>query len=148
MRLMKLGVMFKAAILVVASVSLGAQAGVELTEEDIDLWMTELSNWGRWGKDDQMGAVNLITPEKRKQAAALVREGVSISLARPLNKEKAIDNTSPLEHVMIRNGVDHPDRSSADSTASLTTAAPTPTLMRSPISITRAGCTTASPRPK
>lgn len=115
MRLMKLGVMFKAAILVVASVSLGAQAGVELTEEDIDLWMTELSNWGRWGKDDQMGAVNLITPEKRKQAAALVREGVSISLARPLNKEKAIDNTSPLEHVMIRNGVDHPDRSSADS---------------------------------
>ena len=63
MRLMKLGVMFKAAILVVASVSLGAQARVELTEEDIDLWMTELSNWGRWGKDNQMGAVNLITPE-------------------------------------------------------------------------------------
>ena len=31
--------------------------------------MTELSNWGRWGKEDQMGAVNLITPAKRKQAA-------------------------------------------------------------------------------
>ena len=111
MRLTKLGVMLGIAMLVAAS----PQARVELTEEDIDRWMTELSNWGRWGEDDQLGAVNLITPEKRRQAAALVKEGVSVSLARPLDKEKGIDNPSPLEHVMIRNGVDHPDRSSADS---------------------------------
>ena len=97
------------------SLPVGAQAPAELTEEDIDRWMTELSNWGRWGEDDQLGAVNLITPEKRKQAAALVREGISFSLARPLDKEKGIDNPSPLEHVMIRNGVDHPGRSSADT---------------------------------
>jgi hypothetical protein len=43
--------------------------------------MTELSNWGRWGKDDQAGTVNLITPAKRKQAAALVKEGISISMS-------------------------------------------------------------------
>ncbi len=33
--------------------------------------MTELSKWGRWGKDDQLGALNLITIEKRRQAMAL-----------------------------------------------------------------------------
>ena len=43
--------------------------------------MTELSNWGRWGKDDQAGTVNLITPAKRKQAAALVREGIAVSMS-------------------------------------------------------------------
>jgi kynurenine formamidase len=53
----------------------------DLTKEDIDHWMTELSNWGRWGKDDQAGTCNLITPAKRKEAAALVKEGVSISMA-------------------------------------------------------------------
>ena len=44
------------------------QAAANLTKEDIDRWMTELSNWGRWGKDDQAGTVNLITNAKRKQA--------------------------------------------------------------------------------
>ena len=50
-----------------------------LTKEDVDRWMTELSNWGKWGKDDQAGTINLITPAKRKAAAALVKEGVSVS---------------------------------------------------------------------
>src|SRR5947209_2859379 len=40
--------------------------------------MKELSNWGRWGKDDEIGAANLITPAKRKQATALVTEGVAV----------------------------------------------------------------------
>jgi kynurenine formamidase len=52
-----------------------------LTKDDIDRWMTELSNWGRWGKDDQAGTVNLITNAKRKQAAALVKEGISVSMS-------------------------------------------------------------------
>jgi kynurenine formamidase len=50
-----------------------------LTKEDVDRWMTELSNWGKWGKDDQAGTINLITPAKRKSAAALVKEGISVS---------------------------------------------------------------------
>jgi kynurenine formamidase len=53
----------------------------DLSKQDIDRWMTELSNWGRWGKQDQAGTVNLITPAKRKQAAALVKEGISVSLS-------------------------------------------------------------------
>src|SRR5262245_51882664 len=42
--------------------------------------MKDVSNWGRWGAEDELGASNLITPAKRKQAAALVREGTSVSL--------------------------------------------------------------------
>ena len=49
----------------------------QATASDIHRWMSEISNWGRWGDDDQIGAMNLITPAKRKQAAALVEDGVS-----------------------------------------------------------------------
>ena len=41
----------------------------------LDQWMEELSNWGRWGEHDELGTLNLITPEKRIQAARLVRQG-------------------------------------------------------------------------
>lgn len=44
-------------------------------------WKAEYSNWGRWGKDDQLGTLNLITPAKRKEAAALVKEGIAVSIA-------------------------------------------------------------------
>jgi len=70
----------------------------------VDRWMKELSNWGRWGKDDQLGAVNLITAAKRKQAAALVREGVSVSLSRDTEKEKAEDNPRPFTQEMNNTG--------------------------------------------
>ncbi len=39
-------------------------------------------NWGRWGDDDQVGAINLITAEKRAAAAGLVRNGRTVSLSR------------------------------------------------------------------
>jgi kynurenine formamidase len=51
--------------------------------------MTQLSNWGRWGKDDELGALNLITPDKRKQAAALVKTGTIVSLSREIPRQKA-----------------------------------------------------------
>jgi kynurenine formamidase len=89
-------------------------AGRQLTKADIDRWMTELSNWGRWGKDDQLGALNLITPAKRKQAAALVKEGVSISLARDANKETATDNPQPYEHAMTLTGENNISQFSLD----------------------------------
>ncbi len=73
----------------------GQTAAPHLTKTDIDHMMKELSNWGRWGKDDQRGTVNLITPAVRKQAAALVKDGVSVSLARDTDLHKAIDNASP-----------------------------------------------------
>jgi len=53
----------------------------ELTQADFEHWMNDLSNWGRWGRGDQDGTLNLITPEKRRQAGALVKAGISISLS-------------------------------------------------------------------
>lgn len=75
-----------------------------MTKATVDRWMKELSNWGRWGKEDQMGTVNLITPAKRRQAAALVKDGVSVSLAHDTLIEKAADNGSPFSHVMTATG--------------------------------------------
>ncbi|MFO1094910.1 MAG: cyclase family protein [Planctomycetaceae bacterium] len=72
----------------------------KLTRADIDSMMTSLSNWGRWGKDDQRGALNLITPEKRKQAAALVKEGVTVSLAHEVVKEEW-GGSPPFLHKMV-----------------------------------------------
>ena len=74
------------------------------SKDDVLKMMQTLSNWGRWGKDDQLGALNLITPEKRKQAAALVREGVSISLAHNAVKER-VGPSAPFEHRMVQTGV-------------------------------------------
>ncbi len=60
----------------------------QLKATDIDKMMTDLSNWGRWGKDDQRGTLNLITPAKRKQAAGLLREGISVSLAHDFSRRE------------------------------------------------------------
>ena len=53
----------------------------QVTNAEYEQWKMDLSNWGRWGDDDEMGALNLITPGKRRQAAALVTSGVSVSLS-------------------------------------------------------------------
>ena len=73
---------------------------------EFERWKQDLSNWGRWGADDELGAANLITPAKRRQAAALVKEGVSVSLARDVDREKAVDNPDPFEHSMLTIGTD------------------------------------------
>ena len=68
-----------------------------VTRAQFEAWFKEISNWGPWGKDDELGTLNLITPEKRTAAAALVRDGVSVSLALDLNKTADALNTNPFE---------------------------------------------------
>src|SRR5437867_12479947 len=77
-----------------------------ITAAEYESWKKDLSNWGRWGKDDQIGALNLITPAKRKEAAALVKEGFSVSLAGDADTLKAVDNPNPYEHTMLGIGSD------------------------------------------
>jgi kynurenine formamidase len=72
-----------------------------VTQADMDRWKVELSNAGRWGIDDQKGAINLITPAKRREAAALVKDGVPVSLAHDAITEKALDNPEPFENKMV-----------------------------------------------
>jgi kynurenine formamidase len=71
------------------------------SEADFRRAMKELSNWGHWGATDELGAANLITPAKRKQAVALAREGVSISLAHDVMQEKAVDTPNVLERAIV-----------------------------------------------
>lgn len=74
------------------------------TEEEILGWFKTLSNWGRWGADDELGTLNLITPAKRLLAAGLVREGVVVSCARTIGYEPAVDNQVPARHFMLSSG--------------------------------------------
>ena len=73
----------------------------DLNRADIERLLEELSNWGRWGPDDQLGAANLITPEKRLEALALATEGITVSLAHRVLKGEAEDVPRPFGHRML-----------------------------------------------
>ena len=88
------------------------------TEPQIFAWFDTLSNWGRWGKEDQLGTLNLITTEKRVQAAGLVREGTSISCAWPITYESSPEAPSPPRHFMVASGDSEPPPDSIGRTAS------------------------------
>lgn len=83
-----------------------AQDQRQMSKADVQRLIKELSNWGRWGKDDQLGALNLITAEKRRQAAKLVEKGISVSMARIAETDKAVDNASPFVQTMLKSGLD------------------------------------------
>jgi kynurenine formamidase len=68
---------------------------------DVLAFHETLSNWGRWGDEDQLGALNLITPEVTAAAAAMVRTGRTVSCARALNTQASVDNPTPVAHHMI-----------------------------------------------
>ena len=72
--------------------------------EDFQALFDRCSNWGRWGADDERGTLNLITPEHRVRAARLVRDGVTVSCAHPVNTVADLDNASPASHFMVRAG--------------------------------------------
>ncbi|MBS24797.1 MAG: cyclase [Gammaproteobacteria bacterium] len=72
------------------------------TNEDFHRAMEELSNWGRWGPEDELGQANFITREKRVQAAGLVREGITVSLAHDVVQEDAVDTSAYLNREVVR----------------------------------------------
>ena len=53
----------------------------KLTRKDVKKAANRCKNWGRWGKDDEIGTLNFTTPEDIVAAARLVRKGKVISLA-------------------------------------------------------------------
>ena len=94
------------ALAVTTSLTPRAQEGVTSTPlvsaEQYERWQTELSNWGRWGPDDELGAANLITAGKRAEAARLVSEGFTVSLSSTAQKYESLDNPCPIEWSMVR----------------------------------------------
>ena len=76
------------------------------TQDDLLHWFDTLSNWGRWGPDDQRGTLNLITPEVTRRATGLVQEGATVSCARAWSYEAApdVDPRRVPQHYMIASG--------------------------------------------
>lgn len=70
------------------------------SREEVVSYLKDRRNWGRWGDNDQRGAINLITAEKRVAAARLVRSGRSVSLSREFPKNPGPGNPNPAQHFM------------------------------------------------
>ena len=88
------------ALLVLSSPGLASAAEPTSTvsRAEFDRWMESISNWGRWGEDDELGTLNLVTPAKTKAAVALVQEGVTVSMALDLNTVQDALNQNPFRH--------------------------------------------------
>lgn len=64
--------------------------------------------WGRWGQDDERGAVNHITPDRVRRATGLVRSGEVLRLAQPLSPKTPVPaHRCPMQHFMGRDGGDY-----------------------------------------
>ena len=67
------------------------------------------SNWGRWGRDDVRGTMNFLTEAKRREAGALIRRGVSFSLAQSFDMngpQKGWRRRTNPVHTMLDTGTD------------------------------------------
>ena len=79
----------------------------EFSWDEFQHLLHQQNNWGRWGNDDQVGALNLVTPEKRREALSLVRSGQSISLSRPFPSKPAPNNPLPAQQHLLREKFPH-----------------------------------------
>ena len=75
-----------------------AQHTESIGAADFEIMLSAAKRWGEFGPEDQLGAINLITPETRTAAAALVKTGRTVTLANPMDKVKASEFVTPLEH--------------------------------------------------
>lgn len=74
-----------------------APADASMSLESFERLMAEVSNAGRWGPDDELGTLNLITAEARARAAGEVRAGVTVSMSLPLVTDSTVDTRVPME---------------------------------------------------
>src|SRR5579885_721782 len=72
-----------------------------LTSGELRSVFEKISNWGRWGADDERGALNFITNRKRAEAARLAQIGEAVPMALPLATAPAPDNETPVTHLMV-----------------------------------------------
>ncbi len=80
-----------------------------VSEDEVLGYMDRLSNWGRWGADDELGTLNHITPQKRTAAAGSVRTGRTVSLSHDLNTRTQPNNPRPAVHMMLQGGAGSAD---------------------------------------
>ncbi len=75
-----------------------------VSEERASALYEGCQRWGRWGDDDERGALNLLTAERVSRAAGLARDGAVVSCGRELAVAPAVDNPVPALHHMTLGG--------------------------------------------
>src|ERR1700722_2556447 len=75
---------------------------------DVTALLDDVSNWGRWGRDDRAGTLNLIGARQRAAALSLATGAHLVSLARPVGPQHASDYGSEFVHFMTSSGLELP----------------------------------------
>jgi kynurenine formamidase len=76
------------------------------TKADMRKLFDKVSNWGRWGKDDERGTLNYLTRERVAAGAKLVRSGRQVSCARNFPVHPGPENPTPALHHIVMGGDD------------------------------------------
>jgi kynurenine formamidase len=74
------------------------------TTDELDALFVDLTNWTRWGAEDELGTLHFLTEERRTAAAGLVSTGRTVSLSHDLATEPAPDHPYPVQHHMLASG--------------------------------------------
>ena len=77
-------------------------AGPRVSLAEFEQMYESVKNWGRWGADDQLGTLNLITPERVRAAAGLVKSGRRVSMEIPINTVGGPDNPNQAIHLVTQ----------------------------------------------
>ena len=82
---------------------------MKVNREAIHTAAKELSNWGRWGDDDQIGTLNNITPDDITNAGKLIKKGktfaLGLDLKQPIQSGLFGGRWNPI-HTMLATGTD------------------------------------------
>jgi kynurenine formamidase len=79
-----------------------SEVATKVGVEEFEAIFESVKNWGRWGEDDELGTMNLITQAKVRAAAGLVRSGRRVSMAIPINKVAGPDNPNQALHFLTQ----------------------------------------------
>jgi kynurenine formamidase len=77
-----------------------------MTAQEMQALAERVSNWGRWGGEDERGTLNHLTPSHARAAAALVARGRTVSLSRDFPVAPGPENPWPAQHHMVIAGDD------------------------------------------
>ena len=75
-----------------------------LTPKALERMFESVKNWGRWGPQDERGALNFITPAHRAAAAALALDGEAVSCSLEFPVAPGPENPTPAQHHMVLGG--------------------------------------------
>ncbi len=84
-----------------------------LSNQEFERTFEELSNWGRWGDDDEFGTLNFLGEAEVAEAVKLAKTGRRVSLGRPLDTVAGPDNGRPALHYMTQMGDRKPEEPTA-----------------------------------